>query len=140
MLESDTTPAPKETEAGAASSQLVEHNSQNAIGEPVNGETAAALDFLVRWSRPGPWMLTAIQVAPKRLTTRTFDAKSIGEMEKWIDRYNGARNIYFQVNPTLEPLAKKARQQDIRELAWLHVDVDPRAPKKGLSEALVHES
>lgn len=49
------------------------------------------------------------------------------QMSAWIDRWNGKRDIYFTVNPTLGPLTKKASRKDIKEVEYLHVDIDPRA-------------
>ena len=42
-------------------------------------------------------------------------------------QYNGKRNLYFHVNPPLRDITKKAEREDIKEVAWLHVDIDPRA-------------
>lgn len=97
-------------------------------------DTPAALAFLEQWLTEGPWVLTSISTDRKGIKTDTFDAASVDELTEWIDRYNGKRNIYFHVNPPMHKLTKKAEREDIKELAWLHVDVDPRQPKKGLSK------
>jgi hypothetical protein len=93
----------------------------------VKPDNAAALEFLERWAPGGPWVLTAIQVDRKAIATRTFLGKDRPALERWLTEYNGVRNVYFHVNPTIREVSKKAEREDIKELAWLHVDIDPRA-------------
>lgn len=93
-------------------------------GPEVAPDTDAALEFLQLWRAQGPWILTAISVDRKRIATATLaDAEAA---RAWLQEHNGQRNIYFQVNPAVRPLEKKAEREDIAELAWLHVDIDPR--------------
>jgi len=92
-------------------------------------DTSAAIQFLKDWEPKGAWVLTAIAVDRKSITTATFDLKTVDECAEWIDLYNGTRNMYFHVNPTLRPMDKKAQREDIRAMKWLHVDVDPRDGK-----------
>jgi len=48
------------------------------------------------------------------------------EVLKWVAvSASCGKNIYFGVNPTLRQMFKKASREDISELTWLHVDVDP---------------
>lgn len=94
----------------------------------VTPDTPAAIRFLERWQPDGPWVLTAITPDPpnrRRIDTRTFD--NLHECQQWIDEYQGQRNIYFMVNPATRKLGKKAEREDVAALAWLHVDIDPRA-------------
>jgi Family of unknown function (DUF5906) len=86
-----------------------------------------AISFLKKWAPQGNWVLTAIQTDRKAITTKTFGPENEGEMATWLNLYNGQRNIYFHVNPALKSLSKKAEREDIKEVAWLHVDIDPRA-------------
>ncbi len=72
-------------------------------------------------------MLTAIQTDRKAISTGTFYPKSTEALGKWLDAYNGKRNIYFHVNPPMHDLTKKADREDIKSVDWLHVDIDPRA-------------
>jgi hypothetical protein len=94
---------------------------------PPNAHPDAALEFL-RWWRPGgPWVLTAIAPDRKSIETQTFREEQAQEVLGWLDRLSGSRNIYFHVNPTVRDMKKKAEREDIAALAWLHVDIDPRA-------------
>lgn len=84
----------------------------------------AAVDFLHRWSQH-PWILTAIRPDKKGIETRTFsDTKSV---LRWLIEHNGQDNIYFSVNPAVSEMNRKPSKEDVKELAWLHVDLDPRA-------------
>jgi len=94
---------------------------------PVKPDNKAALAFLQRWAPEGPWVLTAIQADRKAIATATFRPASLHQLEQWLEQYNGHRNIYFHVNPVLRDVTKKAEREDIRAVAWLHVDIDPRA-------------
>lgn len=91
----------------------------------IKPDTPSALEFLRRWCPSGPWVLTAIAVEGKEISTRTFKREE--DCRAWITKYNGCRNLYFHVNPVTRELNRKAGREDIAELAWLHVDVDPRA-------------
>lgn len=87
-----------------------------------------SLDFL-RWHTPeGPWVLTAIVPDKgKTTTTATFRPAQEDELRAWLDRHGETHNLYYSVNPTIGDMNKKAERSDIARLAWLHVDVDPRA-------------
>ena len=94
------------------------------------------LEFL-RWLYPtGPWMLTAIdqnQQEPTR--TRTFRPGREQEMLSWIREQNEANwNIYYSVNRPTRDMTKKAEREDIAEMCFLHVDIDPRAGEKHSEE------
>ncbi len=92
--------------------------------QPNNG---AAIDFLRRWAPEGPWVLTAIRADSKAITTATFRPEGEVSLSKWLNTYNGTRNIYFHVNSTMTDLSKKAGREDIKSVDWFHVDIDPRA-------------
>ncbi|MCK5020803.1 MAG: hypothetical protein KAS32_27525, partial [Candidatus Peribacteraceae bacterium] len=49
---------------------------------------------------------------------------------------NKDRNIYFSVNPTIEPMNKKPLRADINTMEYLHVDVDPESGKDFEAEQL----
>lgn len=89
-------------------------------------DNAAARDFLDLWNPGGPWVLTAIDVDRKGIATHTFSADDGKLLDKWLENFNNVRNVYFHVNPATTKLNKKAEREDIAEVAWLHVDVDPR--------------
>jgi len=92
-------------------------------------DTPASIAFLKQWEPQGLWVLTAIAVDRKSITTATFDSETDVECAEWLDLYNGTRNIYFHVNPTIGPMTKKAGRTEMRGMKWLHVDVDPREGK-----------
>lgn len=95
----------------------------------------ASLDFLRRWG--APWVLVAIAVDQKQITTATFHVEEAAA--KWL-RTHENQNLYFHVNPVLRDLDKKAERTDIAALAWLHVDIDPRAGEDIAQEqARAHE-
>ncbi|HNP36032.1 MAG TPA: DUF5906 domain-containing protein [Woeseiaceae bacterium] len=85
---------------------------------------SSAENFLREFHPGGSWTLTCIEPDTKVIDACTFD--DIEPMRSWIERWNGTRNIYFSVNPTTRPLSKKPARKDIKEVAYLHVDVDPR--------------
>lgn len=93
----------------------------------VKGETNAALSFLERLYPEGPWVLTSIETDRKGIATATFGPATRDDAWAWVEGFNGRRNIYFSVNPPTRPLTKKAEREDIKEVAYLHVDIDPRA-------------
>jgi len=95
--------------------------------QAVQPDSTAAVDFLLRWAPSGPWVLTAIQPDRKGIATRTFRPKEEAALRRWLDDFNGKRNIYFHVNPPIRDLSKKAEREDIDRVEWLHVDIDPRA-------------
>ncbi len=69
-------------------------------------------------------MLTAIPPEGGRTETKTFTDP--GQAHGWLEALSGRRNLYFMVNPTRGKVDKKAKKEDVEELAFLHVDVDPR--------------
>ncbi len=89
-------------------------------------DTAAAIDFLRRWSPADDWVLTAI-IPDGKTETRTFKPSEADAAADWIEGHQGKRNLYFHVNPVRRPLDVKASKEDMARLACLHVDIDPRA-------------
>lgn len=71
-------------------------------------------------------MLTSIVPDSGRINTVTFEAGKQGEMRDWIEERQGKWNMYFTVNPIIRPMGSKPKKTDMRGMAWLHVDVDPR--------------
>ena len=88
-------------------------------------ETKKALEFLRRWKFGGPWVLTSISTDRKGITTTTFTKDQAKEMEAWLEKYNGERNIYFTVNEVNRRLDTKPTKEDIKSAHWLHLDIDP---------------
>ena len=89
-------------------------------------DTKAAVAFLQTVYPEGPWCLTCI-ASRTRLNTQTFFPETLAQMTAWLEGYNGQRNIYWQVNPVVGKLEKKAKREQIRSLNWLHVDIDAKA-------------
>ncbi|MBH0111432.1 hypothetical protein I5E68_00520 [Novosphingobium sp. YJ-S2-02] len=86
-----------------------------------------ALDHL-EWFRPeGPWTLTAIPPDGGPTKTETFGPKTATECLDWLHEQSADKmNLYFMVNPARTKLRSKAKKEDVEDLAWLHVDVDPK--------------
>jgi hypothetical protein len=93
----------------------------------MQGDTKAALAFLQEAQPGGPWALTSIEPDRKGIQTKTFGPRSLKEMEEWLNQFNGKRTLYFHVNKVGRPITKKAEREDIEEMRYLHVDLDPRA-------------
>jgi hypothetical protein len=87
----------------------------------------AAIDFLNLWCPQGPWVLTAIEPDRKEKGIDTMTFRDPEEAIEWLEAQGHSRNLYFHVNPTTKDMRKKALRTDIAALAWLHVDIDPRA-------------
>jgi len=95
--------------------------------EKPNPDTESAVQFLKQFAPNGTWVLNAIRPDRNGVTTDTFRPETEDQMRGWLKQYNGAHNIYFQVNPPIRDLSKKASKEDVQSLEWLHVDIDPRA-------------
>lgn len=89
-------------------------------------KTKDAIDFLKHWCPEGPWVLTAI-IPDGKTETVTFTPDKWAKAADWIESHQGKRNLYFHVNPVRRAMDVKASKEDIARLAWLHVDIDPRA-------------
>jgi P4 family phage/plasmid primase-like protien len=110
------------TNTGSAKDQL-----------PFITEEISTIDFLIKFSGDNLTVLTSI-VPDGLTTTRTFAANETEEMLRFIEAKNQNGNIYFSVNPVKDRMCKKASKSDIKEFAWLHVDIDPDE-NMGLQEA-----
>jgi hypothetical protein len=93
-----------------------------------------SIQFLKRFHPDRPWILTAIEPNQKGIETAAFDADSADAAEKWIDGYNGNRNIYFSVAEVIEPENKKATIANVKAVHWLHVDIDAQDGEDLLAE------
>lgn len=83
-------------------------------------------DFLNKFRPGGPWLLVAMH-PDKKGTPPGVTFTDAAKAEAWALEKNKTHNIYFGINPTREPINKKAEKTDIARLEWLWVDVDPRA-------------
>ena len=82
----------------------------------------------VKWFRPeGPWTITAIFPDGGPTKTETFGPENEEGFLRWLEeRTAEGMNLYFMVNPARSKLKSKAKKEDVEDLAWLHVDLDPR--------------
>lgn len=97
----------------------------------------ASIDFLHNWRPQGPWVLFAITPEQKGFASETFSPGDEAKIAAWIEPRLGKDNIYFTVNPLLKPMTgyEKAKKIDVKSLAWLHVDLDPRPAEPGIDLA-----
>lgn len=86
-----------------------------------------AIEFLNLIHPESRWVLTAIEPDQKGIETATFGPDTADDARAWVEAQNVSRNIYYHVNPVGRDLDKKAQRADVAALAYLHVDVDPRA-------------
>lgn len=90
----------------------------------MNPDFNKSIKFL-EWLLPeGPWVLTSIKVDDIGIETRTFTDPQL--VLEWLTM-NQDRNCYVQVNPPTRPLSKKGSKTDVKEMRFLHLDLDPRA-------------
>lgn len=89
-------------------------------------EYPSSLAFLRNWRPDGPWTLVAIDPNRKGITAKTFTKLEETELLDWVANQGKSRNVYFCVNPLTRSMTKKPERQDVENLSWLHVDVDPR--------------
>lgn len=92
----------------------------------MKGNTSDAIQFLQGWTPEGLWQLTSI-VPDGRVTTTTFTHQQAREARAWIEERQGRENMYFTVNPVKAAKSVKPKKVDMRGMAALHVDIDPRA-------------
>jgi len=88
-------------------------------------DTAAAIDFLRRWSPDDDWCLVAI-VPDGKTETRTFKPSEADEAADWIVAHQGKRNLYFTPNKVRRPMGVKPSKPDIAAFRALWADLDPR--------------
>lgn len=93
-----------------------------------------SIEFLQAFRPVGFWVLTAIRIDKKHIETRSFAVSETDEVVAWLEKHGEDHNFYFSVNPTIKPVRKKAEREDIAQLAFLHVDIDPRPGEELESE------
>lgn len=91
----------------------VKHNDEETIS------------FLKKFEPKGPWHLFA--KVDGKMPARTFWPNEEAEVRKWLEKHNGQYNMYVSVNPPMRTMTKKSEKEDLLELRWLHVDLDPRS-------------
>jgi hypothetical protein len=83
-----------------------------------------AARFLQRLRPGGPWVLTAID-PDKPGGIRTITAEKAEEVRRFVEQYDGERNLYFSTNPTRTPMTSKASKADIAAVEFILSDLDP---------------
>ncbi len=59
--------------------------------------------------------------------TETFRPETEAAGRDWVRRLNETEHhIYFMVNPPMRDLDSKEKKEDVRDMAVLHVDIDPK--------------
>ena len=81
-----------------------------------------AVEFLALLRPGGPWVLSAIEPDGK---IETITAKTDGDVRAFVSKHNGARNLYYSVNPTRKAMNKKATKTDIAAIEYVLADLDP---------------
>jgi hypothetical protein len=84
---------------------------------------SATIEFLEQLRPGGPWVLTSIHPDKEWITTIT--AKNAGEIREFVKQWEGKRNLYYSVNPTLTAMTSKASKADIVAIEYLLSDLDP---------------
>ena len=75
----------------------------------------------------GPWVLSAKKGKTGPFKTKTFRPETEAAGRDWVRRLNETEHhIYFMVNPPMRDLDSKAKKEDVRDMAVLHVDIDPK--------------
>lgn len=92
----------------------------------MTGSPQQSCAFLRRVYPNDPVVLTAIDPDGKGIETRTFATDKDADMVKWLTKWGGKRNLYWGVNPPIVAMSKKCERENIRVMAMLHIDLDPR--------------
>lgn len=92
----------------------------------LKGDPRASLEFLQRFRPGGPWVLTAITPDRKSIVVQTFTRGNVDQLLAWLAERGPKYNLYFSVNPTVRPMQRKCEKEDVKEVAWLQVDLDQR--------------
>jgi putative DNA primase/helicase len=72
----------------------------------------------------GPWLLIAIH--PDNGTIEAATVTAIEEAIRFLERWNGERNLYYSLNPTFRAINKKPTKKDIAAIEYICADLDPR--------------
>ena len=97
-------------------------------------DSAKSLEFL-QFIRPlGPWVLAAIPIDRMGIEVAPFTDDSFRRCLRWIETYNKDHNIYYTLNPVISATNKKPSRENISQVEWLHVDLDPRGVKSLAAE------
>lgn len=97
-----------------------------------------AVRFLRFFHPEDLWLINTIRVKGGAGELHgTFQAGEEEELRAFLSRATDGRedlNVYFSVNPPARRMTKKALRVDIEKMAFLHVDLDPRAGEDATEE------
>lgn len=86
-----------------------------------------SVDFLKRFHPGRTWSVVSISGDKKKIRAETFSEEKEADLRKFLGECNKAGdNVYFTVNTLLRNQGKKASENDVKDVVYLHVDVDPR--------------
>ena len=88
------------------------------------------IDFLRYWNCS---TLIAIELSG-RIITKSFSCKQ--DIITFLETHLNKSNLYFQVNPPKFKVNKKTSKEDIKEVRWLYVDIDPKKENDIIAERL----
>ncbi|MCG6115874.1 MAG: DUF3987 domain-containing protein [Mesorhizobium sp.] len=98
------------------------------IDTPTELESHCAAEFLLDFDRTGRHNIVAMDAETKALTGRTFEPGDFDVMFRFIEEWNGKRNLYFSVNEPREGAPHdKLAKSDIAFARAVHADIDPAA-------------
>lgn len=91
--------------------------------QKLTGRSDMAIAFLKAMFPKDPWHLVAIPLKGKlEACTFAFDEAAAAV---WIEARQGRANLYFHVNRLRDSVSNvKAKKQDVKEVLFLHTDVD----------------
>lgn len=118
---------PKSTRPCGCSTPLT--GTQTTVADELLGTpTDAAIAFLAAHYAGLQGYANVVAIDPKtgRLYAAGAPTDAAEELRNFIEQHRDERNLYFSVNPTRRCLRKKATKADIGQVAYLHVDLDPR--------------
>lgn len=96
------------------------------MSEPVPNYEAA-WDFLQRFHKGRPVVVTGISLDKKSIPTDTFASNEKKRFLQWVAACAlMPANIYFSVGEPMQAATKKLERADIKAVHALHVDLDPR--------------
>jgi hypothetical protein len=102
-------------------------STPNVIELPLRPEQVqwSAADFLKEFYGNEPRQLLWAEKGSMK-GARTFAPDDDANLWRWVERQNATADIYFAINPLKHSLSKKAKKDDVREAAYLWIDLDPK--------------
>src|SRR6516225_7909157 len=113
----------KASDAGHASEAKQSRAEAKGGNNGSQDQTQGAADFIAQLRPGGPWLLVAIDPDTETITATT--AQQQADVNSFVQRWNGKRNLYYTVNPIRQALTKKPKKTDIAAIEYLLADLDP---------------